>query len=344
MSVSVIIKSIKKCFLLLIVFGHSTLLSAQSYDLINTAQYRKQLNRAYIGFHNSDWRISNIVNSKYVILDKPFRSVYLSGEYQYFLFPDKIALGADFIRKEFVNSPVNESQFTFAIKYHKKYQKHGFHFSIFPSLKTLNADLNSLTFPDQYDRNTGQFNSAVGSQEDFVFDRKNLFSINFGIVYGTVLKDYKTELGLAFHNVNKPDQSLNSYQINTPVYIVFDASIEKSFNNYLRVKPHLIFKLSDLYDEVVLGGTLGYTIQNNSFLVKGIYFGTYLIVRNEEIYDNLNFILGVNSKRIELNFGVGLPITKQSELPQRVRNFEITLTYNGFSALLEQYKIPCQIF
>jgi hypothetical protein len=126
-------------------------------------------------------------------------------------------VGLYLLQRSIFSAPLNEKVAYFSFAYHYKVNKHSFNIGAQTGLVAKSILIDQLTFPDQYDRDTGSYNPNAGTNESIPNSKINAFNLNLGLSY----TNFKNQLrvGLAFFNLTKPDLSFNEISNKAPIRI-----------------------------------------------------------------------------------------------------------------------------
>ena len=340
------LKKVRTTFLIIIFLGIlvSDIVFCQAIDFLNTSTLQLLLNPANTGNHQFDWNIYDIYNSKQIVANNNFSSLYLAGDYQLYLFPDKISFGAGVQRNSIYNTPVNENQVFFSAAYHKKMNQHEIHFGVQPLFVFYELASSELLFPDQYDRNTGGYNSAIPTSEFIENDKINYLDLYIGAAYSIRHNKMKPEIGFSMYHLTKPSVSYISDSDKLQMDVGFYVKSDYYYSPNMVITPGINLTTKQDLVQVLIGSDAHYGINRNAIFVRSFMAGIHFLARNGEYPNSLIFNLGTKINRLNIVLAYNNSITSKNKLPNNIQTFEIALIFNGFNSNIDKYSVPCEIF
>ncbi|MCK4663261.1 MAG: PorP/SprF family type IX secretion system membrane protein [Bacteroidales bacterium] len=333
----------RQILILALIFFCSFKLISQAFEFSQFNSVNMLINPGNTGNHKYDWNFYNVLCNKHLIIDEVFKTIYVGGDYQFYIFPDKISVGAYLIHDKLVNSPLSTNKYFFSFSYHKQINNHTIHIGIQPGFVVKSLNFAELTFPDQYDRNTGGFNNKLTTNENP--DNENLlyFDFNSGIVWEMQIMNIKNEVGFSCSHLNRPNESFyenkNQLNIDKTIYLKQKYLLEES----IFIPQIIIFNNKEL-TEYNVGALFIKGIRKKSYFIKSYSLGTYYRIRNNTYQNSFVIQSGISYYRLNLNLSYNFPIAVRNAKYGVIKSFEISLIFNGFNAQLDNIKIPCEIY
>lgn len=317
---------------------------AQPIDLLNSDTYQLLLNPASTGNHQYDWNIYNVYNTKQIIANNNFSSLYIMGDYQVYFFPDKLSLGASVQRNSIFNSPIYQNLIFISAAYHKNINLHSFHFGIQPAFVFYELASSKFLFPDQYDRNTGGYNSAIPTNEIIENEKIKYLDVNLGLVYSYSYKKFKPEIGISLFHLNKP--SISYISDNEKLALDMSVQLKSSYyySNEIIILPEITFITKQNLTQIKIGSDAFYGLNRNAVFVRSFMVGAHFVARNNKHPNSLIFNIGIKINHLNIILGYNNSITSKNGLPNNIQTFEIGLIFNGFNSNIDKYSVPCEIF
>lgn len=333
----------RKCivFLLLIVS------SCYGQD-IHFSQFGKSplnLNPAYSGFFEGDYRFSGIHRNQWKSVTVPFKT--FSGSFdmkQNLAIKENSWMGAGMVLNSdkagdagfgITQAGINLS-FVSAIG---SSAKHFASFGIQPSFTQQSLNYSRLTFDNQFDGDV--FNPAIAPAENFSNDRFIYFDLSAGVTY--LYKpsgQFQIGAGFSIHHLLKPSYSFykNSDAV-LPVKTSFDIHSSLGLTEKMYFLPSVLFSRQDQFRETVPGANFKFVMNEKPGRRINLYAG--LFVRTG---DAIIPVIGLDYN--ELNFGISYDVNT-SDLKRASNSrggYEIALTYIITKVKPIGIKPPCPVY
>jgi len=301
------------------------------------------LNPANTGNYSGNWRLINnyrqqgdkaapYYTTSTIAFDRP---VYIRNE--------KMSLGLIYIHD-------NSAEFSFfsnkvylsAAYFIKTTQKSYLHMGFQGGYVLKNLNENSLTFPEQFDMGTGQFNSQLYSGESFENYSTNYADFNYGIVYSYVSESYKIEMGTAGFHFNRPNEAFfnkkNQLKIKQVTHFYYQRKLAEKYY----IKPILLYAFQNKASEMLTGTIMGVRLNHEhvSELSLGVLYRGGFMRTQDAIIGKLGF--NYNSFTISMAFDV--EATQKKGLAYTGNAFELSVSFNRAATDLRSTNIKCEIF
>ena len=132
-------------------------------------------------------------------------------------------------------------------------------------------------FDNQYDG--FMYSALLNSNEKYQTQQKSAFSFGAGINFQKVIGKYTMTSGIAFYNLNQPDQGFYGIKIprfrRTHFFYTFNLPVNKK----ITITPSINFQNQQTYNELIVGSRCFYLL-NEKMAVKQLIGGIYL--RNKD--------------------------------------------------------------
>ena len=170
------------------------------------------VNPAYSGLYHGDFRVNGNLRQQWRSVSEPFTTFAAGGDYKfYFINGDYVAAGLHFSTDEAGLGQLQTTQTHFSGAYHKSFGLNNFHGGLQIGFAEQSVDLDKFTFPNQFDRDVGQFNNqndALPNNESNLQEEGNFFDINLGVAWSRDYGRLEPVVGLAFYHLSLPNKSL----------------------------------------------------------------------------------------------------------------------------------------
>ncbi|MGB0165975.1 MAG: PorP/SprF family type IX secretion system membrane protein [Luteibaculum sp.] len=335
-------KHLKTGLILLSLTFVSFLSKGQEAHFSQYDRARLQLNPALTGAFYGDWRVSNNYRSQWnALLNKPITTIALAFEKPIYFDIDKAAFGVFALRDEAGDKGFVTTRVGLSGAYHKLIDFSELRFG-FQAAYTSKMIDNNLSFPEGFNRVTGEFDPELTVLEPLAKDQVSYIDVNLGVSWALNFDVFRPEVGLAFFHVNQPQESFYGTDNKRVTQVAANASFKYYVNDNLYVDPNF-FLLSQAKAQNFLAGVRGgYQFDPNNIGFTDASLG--FLVRNG-FSDNPDAFILVAAAGIA-NFDAGISYDFNiSNLKQGLANngtFEISLSYTSPSTRLIKTKIDSE--
>ncbi len=329
--------------LLFILFFHGFVFFGQSQTFDNIQYFSSDhiINPANAGNHIYQWRLYNHYYLNKTIASNGYQSFYLAGDYNISRFPNKFSLGMYFKHENISSNPLNVDHLFITGSYHFRFQETALSIGIQPGIVISQLDQNKLTFPDQYDRETGGYYPGAPSQEVFWIEPQKIAALNAGATYRFPWHGNYYEAGIAYLFLNTANESF--YQSTLLKQLNITLKTEFIFNQ-LTLQPFAWINASELFYKITLGAFANYNVSQLIEPLSGIIAGAKISFSTNKYPNNASIMLGLQWKRVMATINYKYPFRFNNNLVHEFNTFELALVFNGFNANLTKFVLPCEFF
>jgi type IX secretion system PorP/SprF family membrane protein len=301
-------------------------------------------NPALTGNTEGDWRLSANHRNQWSSIGRPFRTTSLGFEHNFYPFNEKFSGGILYLHDGSGDVNLTYDKIMLSGAYHKRFGQHVFKFGVQPGMVFKRIDLNGVSLPDQYDRNTGGFNSDLPTGERKINESINYFDFNAGVAYSLRLEKLILKGGYAMFHINQPAESFYNTKNVLPTRHLFHGGAEFKFNDIWVLYPHTMYMNHQKASELLLGLNLMMQLEDNKAKATGIYAG--LMVRNgiNRNTDAAVAILGMKFKKLEVGVNYDFNVSELRSATKAQGAYEFSIIYTGASSTLKKTAVPCDRF
>ena len=298
-------------------------------------------NPANTGNIDGDWRFEGNFRNQWRSLGRPFISTSFSYDQNFFVYNEHLSGGLMFMHDESGLVNLRLEKIMASLAYHKSFDIHSFHIGFQPGYAIKAADLNGTSLPDQYDRNTGGFNSNLPTSDPYKQAQLSYFDFNAGLAYGIDLGKAHPEVGFAMFHLTKPQETFYNNDNRLPVRYIFNAKSEIEVLDVLSVMPYGMYMMHNKASELVIGANAIFHLPENNSKATGIYGG--LMFRNgfNRNTDAAIAVAGIRYTHLEIGVNYDINVSELKLATDNKGAFEISLVYTSLSTLLKKTAIPC---
>ncbi|HBS88247.1 MAG: hypothetical protein A2W91_04425 [Bacteroidetes bacterium GWF2_38_335] len=303
------------------------------------------LNPAETGNFDSDWRISNIYRNQWrAIAGIPFRTISVGFDKNQKIAGEDFAWGVYVLNDQSGPATLVANKLYASLSYFKVFNGHKLRFGLQPgfSLKSINSS--KLTFPSQYDRDLGDFNTGWYNNEPNLGESMNYFDLNVGVIWSKKFGKIEPVAGVSVFHVNYPKEGFYSDNDHLALRKVIHVSTKYNIGTSYYLEPRMLLMTQRASNEFVLGSNFGYKFQKNALKAKSVFAGPFFRSGYARNFDALYFILGMNFKTFDVGFSYDVNVSGLKTATNKKGAFEISFIYKAATSILNQYDIPCDRF
>ncbi len=152
-------------------------------------------------------------------------------------------------------------------------------FGLSVGLNYRQIDWGNLYFDNQF--NGYNFDPTLSANETFQTDRKANITIASGAVYNHKLnKKQRWSIGLAFFNINRPNQGFYNQKIPRDIRINLVSNMNIQIDPDWELTPAISITAQGKYKEVVAGSSIKYTLINKTGYYRALSSGVWYRLRD----------------------------------------------------------------
>lgn len=234
------------------------------------------LSPANTGRFNGDWRAVGIFRQQGYNMSKDYQTAYFSFEKPFYFSEERLDAGLYYSRDNSAANtfPVDRANLSVAHGI-KISQQSRLHVGIQLAWVHKQINMNKLSFPDQYNRDLGGFDSKMPTAEELENSRSSFLDAGIGILYSQTLSSGVYSLGYSLQQINRPKESFFGIDNNLPMKHIWHAKGDIGLGAAIFVVPAVVYIYTGNNELSLAGLNLGYNIgqwmeQNNS-LIAGVH-------------------------------------------------------------------------
>lgn len=315
---------------------------------IHFSQFGKSplnLNPAYSGFFEGDFRISGIHRKQWKSVTVPFKTFSGSFDMKHGFASDEnawLGIGLVLNSDKAGDSDFGITQTGINLSYISGIGSSGEHFAAFglqPSFTQQSLNYTKLTFDNQYDGDV--YNPAISPAEIFSNDKFVYFDLAAGITYlYKPTERFHIAGGISIHHLLKPSYSFyESSDAKLPVKTSIDLRSSIGITDKMFLLPAVLFSTQNKFHETVPGANLKFIMNEKPGKKINLYAGLFA-----RTGDALIPMVGLDYN--ELNLGISYDVNT-SDLKRASNSrggYEIALTYIITKVKPIGIKPPCPVY
>jgi len=283
------------------------------------------LNPGLIGQFNGDLRLVANQRTQWSSVTSPYTTYGISVDARS-IFNSPISTGLSIYQDKAGDSDFSTLQIALGGAYTINLDSsHSLNIGAQPSFTQRNINYNKLQFDNQYNGNF--YDSNLGNGETFTKNGRTYFNLHAGLNWNYhVAQRKEIEVGIAMHNILKPQQSF--FNENIPLHQRFMANINGLFaiSDKIDVLPHFIWQKQHKFQEMIFGGQGKYHLNNGNY--KALYAGIWY--RNS---DASYFSIGIDYANLHVGISYDLNLSSLKVASNHRGGFEFALIY-----IFERYR------
>jgi len=157
-------------------------LKLQAQDIHFSQFYASPLSvsPAFTGNYKGDWRFMNNYRSQWGAITIPYRTISIGYDQNFYFYSEKFSGGIYLVNDQSGHASLAVNKIFLSAAYHKTINYHNLHVGIQPGFVLKSYGMDEITFPDQWDRNTGVHNNSLPNNENTLDQNLSYFDMNLG--------------------------------------------------------------------------------------------------------------------------------------------------------------------
>jgi len=304
----------------------------------------RQRNAAFLDDFEGNIQALTIYRQQWQSIGVPFTTAGLMAtkKFSSSIKPLHFFGGISFINDQSGDAKLNANQFSLHLGAAFEYGFHKFRIAVTNAIISKNFNQNGLSFPSQFDRNTGRFNENLSSGENFSGNNLSFYDLGFGLLSEHRLtKKWKVQSGFSMQHVNEGTESFfeqeNSKNIGYGIQLVGTYAHSKKIS----LEPYISFYRTKGASETIMGSAI---ILQSFFLGPFEKISPFLYLRTgvDRLTDAVIVGSRADFKRFQLGISYDFNVS-ELELASNYRgSFEALLIYTLPNEKLTQKRINCE--
>lgn len=303
-------------------------------------------NPAHSGNYSGDFRFSNTYRSQWYNIARPYSTIALQYDRQFYYRNDAFGAGCILIKDDAGTIGLNSFTAALSGSYKKNINRHYTILGIQMGygLKYFSPD--EVTLPDQFDKSTGHFNNQIETEDHINNQMISFLQLNAGIIWHYDSEKFQPEVGIAAFNMNRPCESFSNTKqifenlndeasISMAMRSVIHASAECVLTEKVAVKPYGRFMYQKKSNEVLFGLNTSYLFSEES-TIESANAGMYARANVLSKYDAIILAIGANTNKISLQLVYDINISELHLATKYQGAFELSFVYKGINTMQRQ--------
>lgn len=328
--------------LFLILLFSTAILKGQSLHYSQFFSSPLNLNPALTGGIEGDWRFISNYRSQGQYFSNPLNTLSLSFDKPVFLYKEQAGVGVMYTKDYSSGLSIPSDRFYLSMASAVKVSE--------KSLVGLGLQLgwvyksfsySDLTFPEQYDRDTGGFNESLPISEEFDNTSSSYFDINAGLMWNYQINKHLLSLGVATYHLNQPMDNFLDEESRVKIRTNGHGSFKYILKNGFYLLPRSYFTVQNKMSEFVWGSNVG--MENKVFVdyVKNLHLGVYYKNAFNSNLSSLIFMAGASIENWTTTISYDIDIGGSKEAGILTEALEFSIIYQRPSSKLNKVSVPC---
>ena len=304
----------------------------------------RQLNPSFTNQYEGNFQVISAYRQQWQSIGVPFTtgSLFFTKKFKTAIPVLEWFAGVSYANDKSGDAKLTMNQFELNTGASYRYLQHKFTFAIRNSYITKSFNQSGLSFPSQYDRNTGGFNENLSNGEAFAGENTAYYDLNIGTIWETEFANqWRLVSGISLNHLLEPKESFfdQSNQKNRGVGAQFLA--QKELSEQLNIHPYLSYYWARGASEMLVGSAVSFPLAG---FKKIDQLKPFLYVRTGVDRTTDAFIVGSRASFGKFDFGLSYDINiSDLELASNYQGgFELTLIFTAQNPKLKNIRIPCE--
>ncbi|MEO0404006.1 MAG: hypothetical protein AAF193_03970, partial [Bacteroidota bacterium] len=201
--------------------------------------------------------------------------------------------------------------------------------------------LDGITYPGQFNRDIGLFDSSLPSGETGVSDQLSFLDMNLGLLYKMPRSWGKMLFGTAVHHLNGPKESFMNRDERLKPRLVSEARSEINLPNGQFLMPSLYWQQHNKAQEIIPGIGWGKRLSENSMKLQRFFLNAAVRTGVNRNGDAVLLSGGLDFKQLSCVLTYDYNYSDFSVATQGNGGVEIALVFTGLSSEIKDKILPC---
>lgn len=330
-----------KLFLLIFIFVQTQVFSQ---DVHFTQFYTAPLtiNPSLTGDYTGDYRFMNTFRSQWRKFDPGYLSNSAGYDQQFYVLNEKMSGGLNVVYDKSGVNAFQIAKINLSAAWHKLVGKSVFHIGVQGGYVMKSFDVSKLTFPDQFNLNTGYFDTNVASAEADRNDKVSYLDVNAGIGWNRKFGKHTPKLGFAMFHLNRPDENFFGPENKLPNRYVVTVSDKWEKNDRTIITPQILFMEQSKANDFMAGVLITRKSKEVTNKISSVSYGAFVRNSVKSQTDAIALVTGFRYDLFDFGFSYDINISEAQTVTRNRGAFEISIIYTALNSRAVKVKIPCE--
>jgi len=300
------------------------------------------LNPANGGNHAAEWRIADIYRTQWFTFKYPYHSHFLSLDKHLFLRKNKFNAGLCMANDVSGDAILQTSKLYFNFSWHPVVGINRINVGVQAGYVSKNYSFDKLTFPDQYDINSGYYDPIMPNPDAGTPVRLSYPDINAGVSWSINRGKVIPEIGFAFFHINQPGETFLGTQNKLKIRKSGYLKIKLPLSDQLSLSPSTYYTEINQASEIISGFNISQQIDIEKGSIKQISFGLFTRYGFQRNMDAIILTGELNYRKLGLGVSYDINASGLRKYTSYQGAIELSIIYYLFNKLEERFMIPCE--
>lgn len=333
----------KQLLIFLLVLFLSTTAYTQDVHFSQRFALDRERNPAFLNHFEGKWQAYSVYRQQWQAIGVPFTTSAINYTRNFYTpIPALIAFGGI----QYTNDQSGDAKLLnnrFALNLGAAYESDfgTFVFGVSNNLENKSFNQSGLTFPAQYDRNTGGFNEQLANGENFVGEQLSFYNLNIGLRWlYTLSEKWQLNTGFSVQNLTEPQESFMGSDNTKNRGYGIQLLADHAYSERINLLPYFSYHRAQKASEAILGTALLFNTASFG-AVDNIKPFLYLRTGFSRTTDAI--ILGSQLKLGNFQLGASYDFNISNlELASNYKGgLELTLLFKADYKKLKERRLPC---
>jgi type IX secretion system PorP/SprF family membrane protein len=334
-----------KVKVLFLFFAHSAIIFHLLGQDVHYSQFYNAplfLNPAQTGSYEGSWRVMDSYRQQWTAISPPYISNALGYDQQIIDKTDKLSAGCMMVYDRSGDLKFTAAKLYLSIAYHKKIgENYLISGGLQPLFSSKTFSTQNLTFPDQFNNSTGNFDGSLPTSDAFSNRQASNINLNTGVYLKKTQGKSRPEIGIGVFNIIPSRESFYDFSIQAQRRIGSNLAWGLDIGSQYFIKPHMQYLYQEKASSMMLGSNIGYYIKPNSAGLKFLYIGGFSRTGFSRTTDSFVAVLGGRIKKWDVGISYDINTSSLKTATNARGGFEFSVIYTNWKELLNQLTPNC---
>jgi type IX secretion system PorP/SprF family membrane protein len=306
------------------------------------------LNPALTGQFNGDWRAGGSIRDQWRSISNPYKSFIGFYDQHFYHYNKEINAGLIYLYDQSGAAKLTAHKLYLSLAYPIRRGRSTISIGVQPGVVIKYYDHSQLTYPSQYDDETGYFNpDLVNYENENDYRQIVYFDLNAGLLWKFNLPKFKPTLGFAVFHLTTPNESFSKstdkkYQNELKSRQVIHGNATIGIKRDLYLKPSFAFHDQNTANMFMIGSDIGKKFLKNQSIVKEVFAGVYIRNGYARNTDAIIPVFGFQFNNWRFGWSYDVNVSGLDVATETKGAYELSIIYTAPSSLPKHTTIPCE--
>ena len=304
------------------------------------------VNPALSGVYKGDFRITGNYRQQWKSVSEPFTTAAFGGDYQFYMLNgDRISAGMQFVSDQAGVGALKTTQTYVVGAYHKSFGLNNFHGGLQFGYVEQSVDITKFTFPNQFDRDIGQFNNendALPNSESNLQENSQYLDAAIGFAWSRDFGKFEPVVGFSIYDLNYPKKSLTETEdAKSKARPILSAGGTYELNEKYYLMPMFKYMFQTKASDMLIGSNIAMRLSVPKVKLNAVYAGLETRTGIGRKTDAAIIMAGMIFKKLQVGVSYDVNVSSLRTSSGYRGATEFSVIYTGLSTQLDRAHIPC---